>query len=204
MLAKVKKELKRYGILMLTDPVLPSLTSVVAGAPVKGSWWGHAKGNLMYNLSNTLLDDPKILCVKLINKKNTFLLPEHWPALFAIGRSKVEWQMRGLTIAQKSILKMIEAKGLVRGDSKGFSPGDFGKQLAKLEERLLVFSENVHTDSGKHVRVAISCKQMAKLRRIKHQNLKGRLAPEAAQNHFELLCEDLWREYGAKIRLPWH
>ena len=38
------KELKRYGLLLVTDARLPSLVALVAGAPVRGSWWSHPRG----------------------------------------------------------------------------------------------------------------------------------------------------------------
>jgi hypothetical protein len=38
------KRLEADGLLLLSDSKLPSLVRLVAGKPVKGSWWAHPRG----------------------------------------------------------------------------------------------------------------------------------------------------------------
>ena len=35
------RELRRWGMLLETDPVLPSVATIVAGSRIRGSWWSH-------------------------------------------------------------------------------------------------------------------------------------------------------------------
>ena len=60
---------------------LPSFVVAVAGGPVKGSWWGHPKGALIYDLANALHDSTEVRSVRLIDGKNTFVHRSLWPAL---------------------------------------------------------------------------------------------------------------------------
>jgi hypothetical protein len=41
---QVMEALECYGILLETDPKLPSAAALVAGSPISGSWWLHPKG----------------------------------------------------------------------------------------------------------------------------------------------------------------
>jgi len=202
-LTKLRKQLDAHGALLLTDPALPSLTTIVAGEPVKGSWWGHPKGGLMYNLSNELMDEPGVLTVKLVNKKTTFLLRRHWDALVAIAGTEAPWQLRGLPAPARALWRAVSAKGEVRADDPAFrrTAAETGKLASKLEERLLIHSESLHTDSGKHVRLLRSWK--SSMRAKEHKPAK--LSPDAAMRAFEGLRERLLAGAGegAKARLPW-
>lgn len=200
-LQKVKKELSRHGLLLLSDPTLPSLVATIAGEPVSGTWWSHPQGNLMFNISNELADDHEILAVKFINKKITYLDSRHWDAFFAIAMSQAEWQLKRLPPDSKRLYdKILENKEL-RADDTSFkkSPAEIGKIASKLEERLLLFSDNVHTESGKYVRIFKSWQQFAKDRKMKVKKMKY----EEALTHFEKLGFLLLDEYEAPIKWPW-
>ncbi|MDA2934727.1 hypothetical protein MYX82_10350, partial [Acidobacteria bacterium AH-259-D05] len=41
----VFKQLQTWGLLLESDAILPSVSALVAGAPVRGSWWGHPRGD---------------------------------------------------------------------------------------------------------------------------------------------------------------
>lgn len=200
-LKKLHKELGKFGILMLTDTNLPSLTTIVAGEPIKGSWWGHPRGNLMYNLSNELMGQADILTVKLINKKVSFVQKKHWDALFAIGAAKEDWQLKKLSKECINLLRLVDSKGELRADDPKLkkSAGEIGKLAAKLEERLLLYSESVHTESGKHVRVLRTWQALAEAKgcKIKKDNY------HKASTHFENLQNELVEKFGGIIHLPW-
>ncbi len=53
-LAKIEAALKHHGILMLADASFPSVAALIVGEPIKGSWWGHPKGNEIFNSTNEL------------------------------------------------------------------------------------------------------------------------------------------------------
>ena len=119
-LLKVYKEFKKEGLLLLSDNSLPSLTAVIAGEPIKGSWWGHPLGNLMYNISNQLEDDPEVLVIKLINKKVCYLDKKHWPALFAVAQGEADWQLKKLSTDSLKLFKKVQTKGQIRADDRSF------------------------------------------------------------------------------------
>jgi hypothetical protein len=200
-LTKVYAELKRHGLLLLSDPVLPSLVTLIAGESVKGSWWGHPRENLIYNLSQQLEDDPEILVVKLVNKKITYIHRRHWGALFSIAIEKSDWQMKGLLTEHKSLLRIIQKKGVLRADETFLkrTPTEIGKYASKLEEKLLVYSQSVHTESGKHVRLLKSWESLAK--QIKFSFDKMKIAE--AHEYFEKVLVD-WSPGSQKdVKVPW-
>src|SRR6516165_6214899 len=59
----------------------PSVAEAVAGEPIRGSWWGHAKGSEIFHALGALDDSPDVLCFKLIDGKNTYVHRRLWPAL---------------------------------------------------------------------------------------------------------------------------
>jgi hypothetical protein len=200
-LSKVYSEFKKHGLLLLSDPELPSLVTLIAGEPVKGTWWGHAKGNLMYNLSQELEDDSEILVIKLINKKITYIHKRHWNALFSIVLEKSDWQTKGLKPEHKSLLQTIQKKKTVRADDASFkkSPTEIGKLAAKLEEKLVVCSQSIHSESGKHIRQMKTWETHIKEIKFPYKKMK---APEAIA-YFDDVFEAWALGNSQNIKVPW-
>ena len=75
--------LEERGVLMLASHrTLPSLATAVTGEHVRGSWWGHAHGGEIYDLSNRLEDAS--LDTKLVEGKVTFVAPRRYAALLRV------------------------------------------------------------------------------------------------------------------------
>jgi hypothetical protein len=165
-LAKIENHLREHGLLMVMSNDVPSYVTLITEESVKGSWWGHPKGNFIYNSLNVYLDKPDILAVKLLDKKLTLVCKDHWDALFAAANSKEEWQTRGLSAAHLDLLNKVQDQETVRTDeiSSRYSITELGKLASKLEERLLIYSESVHTDSGKHARQLMTWTELMKHR----------------------------------------
>lgn len=159
----------------MTDAVLPSVTALVAGEPVRGSWWGHSKGREIYAVLEELEDDADLLLVKLVSKKVTFVHRALWPELFAIATSGEEWQMRRLSSDAMALLQEVGAAGTVK-----LSP-DSAKSGRVLEERLLVHGSQIHTETGAHAKVLTSWQRLAKERRVSF----ARIRPADARAAFE-------------------
>jgi hypothetical protein len=53
----------------------------VAGGPIKGSWWGHPKGQEIFRLAEAVEDSGDVLVCKLIEGKVTYVHRRLWPAL---------------------------------------------------------------------------------------------------------------------------
>jgi hypothetical protein len=60
---------------------LPNVAELVAGAPIKGSWWGHPKGHEIFNTLSSLDDSPDVVRMRLVNGKVTLVHRRVWPAL---------------------------------------------------------------------------------------------------------------------------
>jgi len=74
--------IKRHGVVLQSarGPV-PSLAEAIAGGPIRGSWWGHPKGRLIYSATQAVCESPDILVCKLIDGKITYVHRRLWPAL---------------------------------------------------------------------------------------------------------------------------
>ena len=77
---------KRHGIVLQAarGPV-PSLAEEIAGAPIRGSWWGHPKGHEIFGVSEAVRDSPDVLVCKLIDGKVTYVHRRLWPALVKLS-----------------------------------------------------------------------------------------------------------------------
>lgn len=77
---------KRHGVVLQAarGPV-PSLAETIAGGPIRGSWWGHAKGRTIYAATQAVCENPDILVCKLIHDKVTYVHRRFWPALVKLA-----------------------------------------------------------------------------------------------------------------------
>jgi hypothetical protein len=83
---KTKKEaldfVKRHGaVLESAKGTISSLAHAIAGEPIRGSWWGHPKGNQIYMLLNDVSDSPDVMRCRLVDGKITLVHRRLWPAL---------------------------------------------------------------------------------------------------------------------------
>jgi hypothetical protein len=188
-LAAATDQLARTGLLLLHDATRPSLTTIVAGAPVKGSWWGHSHGGEIFATATALEDHADVLVAKLLDAKVTFVHRRLWPALIGVGMARSPWQCERLDAAGRALLARVEDEGRVRLSAKR----DAAAKL--LEERLLVLGEQVHTESGRHETELVSWREVGKRAR-----LRGK-PPTAARAQATLEAAAVIAAPGA--RLPW-
>ena len=73
---------KHHGVVLeaARGPV-PSLAEAIAGGSIRGSWWGHPKGRIIFRASRAICESPDILVCKLIQGKITYVHRRLWPAL---------------------------------------------------------------------------------------------------------------------------
>lgn len=77
---------KRHGAVLLSaHGPLPNLAEAIAGEPIKGSWWGHPKGQEIYRLCEALDDSGEVLTFKLVGGKVTYVHRRLWPALVKLA-----------------------------------------------------------------------------------------------------------------------
>jgi hypothetical protein len=186
---KVRRELDRHGLLLVTDPVLPSVAGIVAREPVQGSWWSHPASHAIFAVLEGLDDADDMLLVKLVSGKQTFVAATLWRDFFSVATAKKRWQTQGLSPEDRSLLRRIESGESVRA-AKGSNA---------LETRLLAYGANVHTESGAHAKMLTSWKVcMHEL----HFRLRPK-DPEASKTPFEERLDSWTSEFGKKATLPW-
>jgi hypothetical protein len=77
---------KKHGVVLQAarGPV-QSLAQAVAGGPIRGSWWGHPKGQEIFRAAEAVSDDPDVLVCTLIDGKITYVHRRLWPALVRLA-----------------------------------------------------------------------------------------------------------------------
>jgi hypothetical protein len=195
--------LERDGLLLMSDAVLPSVASLVAGEPIHGSWWGHRSGGEIYRLSNRLADEPYVLLVKLVSSKKTFVHRRLWPPVVAVASSRDSWQLDGLAEGPLALLRLVDEVGSLAWDDvprhlppDGRSPTE---AVRTLDKRLLVHTSEVHTPTGAHARNLDSWSTWT--------NRAGLSPPlpdaATARGLLESILDDLNDIYAARAQMPW-
>jgi hypothetical protein len=169
-LARVLRELESAGLLLLSDPTLPSVASLVAGERIRGSWWGHRAGKRIFDVLCALEDRDDLLLSRLVAKKVTLVHARLVPALVSVGRERAAWQTTALSPAARAVLAEVDRDGLARAT---------GAAAKELELRLLCAGKSVHTESGAHATELVAWERIARARKL------GRL-PSAERARAEL------------------
>ena len=190
----VREALAARGLLLEADARWSSVAALVAGEPIRGSWWGHPCGSLIYWVLEDLDAAHEVLRAKLIRGKVTLVHRRLWPSLVAVGAAGEAWQTRGLSPAARSLLARARRAGPLRLDhvSRWSFPRRIGDVARELERRLLVHAREVHTESGRHAKVL---EDWAGLR----ERLGLESLPDVGAARESL--EDAASEEG--MRLPW-
>lgn len=195
---KIFKLLEREKILLLQDKEFPSIVTGIIGKQVHGSWWGHPMANPIYNGLMWLEHNRPILIVKLISGKVTYLHESLFSDIYSIVSKPRDWQLKNLKEDELTLLEYIVKREKITSDDpqliKLFK--DYKKAITTLEKRLLLYSSEEHTDSGKHIKEFGIWK-----------NSKISISSPGdyieSQNNIEAIVANLCKKSGAKIKLPW-
>ena len=198
----VFRELKKWGLLLESDPRLPSVCRIITGEPMKGSWWSHPMAQTIFQVNERLDDHPDVLIAKLLAGKVSFIHRQFWPALLAVATSKEPWQIRNLPDTAQKVLKFLKSAGAVRSDE--LSIGTVGRKVLNesvriLERRLLIHSRQVHTESGAHAKVLESWESWAAASKLR----AGEISVATAKKNFEQRVRELNEKFGGQVALPW-
>jgi hypothetical protein len=183
-------ELETHGLLLKTDARLPNVSALVAGEPVRGSWWAHPKSHQIFHALVELAAHPDVLTAKLISGKDTFIHRTLWPAFLAVAMSRDPWQRKGLDSRALTLLKEVDEKGEVATG---------GSTAAALERSLLVEGEQAHTEKGSHAKVLKSWERWMKAAGV----APAGLTPAEGRESLEKLVAHLNGRFGARGTLPW-
>ena len=122
---------RRHGmVLESAKGPLPSLAELVAGEPIKGSWWGHPAGHAIFNAINDVGDSGEVVRLRLVNGKITLVHRQLWPALVRLADRFTPEQLAAIT-------EEHTASGAHRKVETAFPdwvPPDVAHEAARLNE----------------------------------------------------------------------
>ncbi len=192
------RQFQETGLLLLSDKALPNVVGLVAGPKVKGSWWGHERGHEIFGVLKQLEAHPDTLTTRLVSGKVTYLHRRHWPEFLSVATAREIWQTQKLSASARRLLSMVDQEGEVRTDKIGSFKG-LGEAAREIERRLLVYSEEIHTEKGFHAKALMAWSRSPKIR-----DLRLRLGDSrAAKEKLEKLIDGLNSRYNGRGKLPW-
>jgi hypothetical protein len=202
-LAAARAVLKEQGLLLETDPRIRSVASLVAGGPVRGSWWAHPAGKAIYRALGTLLSSRDVVSVPLAYGKGTLVHRWLWPALLAIATAERPWQTRGLSAPARRLLAHVRREGEARSDrlpsSLRLEPSEVGDLVRDLERRLCLRGESFHTEKGAPATRLETWERWARAQRV-----RSGLPLGLAAAPFEVTALGWWAATGGRpMRWPW-
>jgi hypothetical protein len=197
---KVLLSLESFGFMLASDRAFPNVASLIAGKPVKGSWWSHPLAHTIFAVNEMLEDHKDVLLTKLISGKVTFVHRNMWQQVYSIAIACDDWQTEALSSAARELLKKLQNQSTLDTTElvplRGKKPGDIAREL---ELRLLIHAEQFHTESGAHAKMIETWKHWAD-----RVGLKGRPTdPQSAKQIVERRVNELNHKFGANGRLPW-
>ena len=195
--------LEEYGRFIVVDARLPSVTGLITGEPIKGSWWGHPQSHAIFAVVEQMEGYGQALQTKLVSGKVTFVHRPLWPALAGAGAARDPWQVDGLSQEEGRLLRTVEEAEWVRTDEpERLAPLDLKtvrKAAKKLETHLLVVSREIHTETGAHARILETWGAWAQRVGFKDSWKPAR----EGRRELEATLGRLNRQFEAKARLPW-
>jgi hypothetical protein len=63
-----------------------SIAEAVAGAPIRGSWWAHARGREIFAVTRAIRSSPDVLVCRLVGGKVTYVHRRLWPAVVRLAK----------------------------------------------------------------------------------------------------------------------
>jgi hypothetical protein len=190
MLETVIAELETNGLLLKTDATLPNVCAMVAGEPVRGSWWSHAKSHQIFRVLTEIASRPDVLTTKLISGKDTFVHRSLWSAFLAVAMSREPWQFKALDAKARALLKRVDEQG------ESHASGDAARSL---EKALLVHGDQEHTAEGSHAKTLMSWRKWMEGAAVPSPELTAAQGRESLEKGVSYLN----RRYGGRGRLPW-
>ena len=79
---------RKHGVVLeAAQGPVPSLAEAIAGGPIRGSWWAHPSGHLIFEVTRAVRDAEQVLVCRVVHGKVTFIHERIWPALVRLGDS---------------------------------------------------------------------------------------------------------------------
>jgi len=198
---KVLKHLSDIGFLHVSGDEIPNVRELLTGQRSKGSWWADPAAQEIFTVTQKLEDHVDVTITKLISKKVTFVHRKLWTRLFAIASARDDWQLEGLSKPAQLLLGEIEKDGaLFTNTMNKSSVGKTGNAARELELRLLVHSDQFHTETGAHAKRLETWQSWAWRVNLKKAQSVG---SEPARRFLEKRLDEINKSYFGRGILPW-
>jgi hypothetical protein len=132
----VREAFERYGLLLLVDKMFPNVATIMAGEPIRGSWWGHPVGGQIFATASKLAAVPDTLTCKLLSGKVTYMHRRLWPSVLSVACSREPWQLSGLSELATELLHRADTTAA----QLQLAHRSEASAARELEKRLLVFA----------------------------------------------------------------
>jgi len=78
---------EKHGVVLVSarGPV-PRLTEMIAGEPIKGSWWSHPQSHQIFAVLEAVTESEDILVCRLVGGKVTLVHRRLWPSLVRVTK----------------------------------------------------------------------------------------------------------------------
>lgn len=195
--------LRAGELLLAADRDFPNGFSLVTGRAPLGSWWADPAGGTVYAVLKSLEADRKVLRVRRLDGKWTYLHRSLWPLVLRVVERRRTWQSHGLSPLASRLLERVDRLGVLdlqdRANREGATLRSAGKAARELERRLLVVSHEIHTSAGLHAKRLESWRSWKR----RHRAWAGRLGPREVRRRLEDAMAALTPPRGRRVALPW-
>ena len=197
---QVFQQLEKLGLLLVSGSEIPDVRSLITNKQSKGSWWADPQAQLIFDVNQLLEDHPDVTITKLVSRKVTFVHRQLWDQLFAVANAREDWQLNKLSTDAATLLKYVDKNGSIRTDEVDKAgKKKTGDVTRELEQRLLVHSDQIHTETGAHAKVIETWMHWAKRVKLKRRNL----TVATARHLLERRLKEINETFSGHGKLPW-
>lgn len=194
--------LEEWGLLLDSDPALPSWPSLVVDRPLRGSWWSDPDVQLIYDMGGRLVAHPDVLHVVLVSGKLTCVHRRLGAELLAVALADDDWKFHGLHGVSSLIHERLKTEPRLFADDPGLAGGDVkanGRAIRNLEGRMLCAGGSSHTTRGSHAKFAVRWEEWM----AEHGLARPAMSSEEGMHQLDECLDRLNRDFGGHGKLPW-
>ena len=198
--ARVFRRLEEIGLLLVSGSEIPDVRGLITNRKSKGSWWADPAAQQIFQINEKLEDHRDVTIIKLVSRKVTFVHRQLWDHVFVVSAAQDHWQLSELSKDARLLLEEVDKSGSIRTDKLATKDKRrSGDVTRELEQRLLVHSDQIHTETGAHAKVIETWDHWAT--RIKFRPKKKSVA--SARDFLESRLEQINQQFSGHGKLPW-
>ena len=81
--AEALRFIERHGVVCESARrgAIPALADAIAGEPIRGNWWSHARSREIFAITRAVRETPQVLVCRIVDGKISYIHERLWPAL---------------------------------------------------------------------------------------------------------------------------